>query len=66
MCKKDCTGSMESLQCLHPKIQVNEIQHDVDHFADDSLGKFASKLVWKWQTYAENCTTPSLNFCHAL
>ena len=45
MCKKDCMGLMESLQCLHPKIQVNEMQHDVDHFADDNLGKFASKLV---------------------
>ena len=45
MCKKDCTGLMESLQCLHQKILVNEMQRDVaEHFSDCNLSKFASEL----------------------
>lgn len=45
MCKKDRTGLMKSLQCLDPKILVNEMQRDVlEHFADGNLGKFASEL----------------------
>ena len=45
MCKSDRTGLMESLQCLNPKILVNEIHRDViEHFADSNLSKFASEL----------------------
>ena len=45
MCKKDSTGLMESLQCLYPKILVNEMQRDVaEHFSDCNLSKFANEL----------------------
>ena len=45
MCKKDRTGLMESLQYLHPKILVNEMQCDVaEHYSDCNLSKFASEL----------------------
>ena len=45
MCKKDRTGLMESLQCLHPKILVKEMQRDVaEHFSDCNLSKFANEL----------------------
>ena len=45
MCIKDRMGLMESLQCLNPKILVNEMQRDVaKYFSDCNLSKFASEL----------------------
>ena len=45
MCKKDHMGFIESLQCLYPKILVNEMQRDVaEHFSDGNHSKFASEL----------------------
>ena len=66
MCKKDHTCFIESLQCLYPKILVNEMQRDIaEHFSDGNHSKFASELFDN-DTHAGNCTTPSFNLCHTV